>query len=134
MKREIRKKEFVMKLTVIKKLLTGMLVMTAFLIVVGSTTADAQSRAFCRPRRIIVYRPYHPFWNPYWGTTVRVVDPIAAQREQGYNDGRSRGKDDARDGRENDPESYKKFNKSKSLAYREAFLQGYADGYRRELN
>lgn len=118
----------------IKRLLMGALVAVVFLVGVGSTTADAQDRGIRRPRRVIVYRPYRPFWEPYWwGTTYRVVDPIAAQREEGYSDGRSRGKDDAKEGRENDPENHKQFNKSKSLAYREAFLLGYADGYRKQM-
>jgi len=125
-----------MKSNGIKRLLMGALVAGVFLVGIGSTTANAQGRGFYRPRRVIVYRPYRPFWGPYWGwgPTYRVVDPIAAQKEEGYSEGRSRGKDDAKDGRENDPESHKRFNKSKSFAYREAFLKGYADGYRKQMN
>lgn len=120
-----------MKSNGIKRLLMGALVAVALLVGVGSTTADAHDRGVRRPRRVIVYRPYRPFWGPY--TTYRVVDPIAALKEEGYSDGRSQGKDDAKDDRENDPENHKQFNKSKSLAYREAFLQGYADGYRKQM-
>jgi len=123
-----------MKSNGIKGLVMGLLVAGIFLVGVGSTRANAQGRVIIRPRPVIVYRPYRPFWGPYWGyTTYRVVDPIAAQREAGYSDGRSEGKHDAKDGRENDPENQKQFLKSKSLAYREAFLQGYADGFRKQL-
>ncbi len=123
-----------MKSNGIKRLFLGLLVAITLLIGVGSTTANAQGRGIHRPRRVIFYRPYRPFWGPYWwGPTYRVVDPIAAMREEGYRDGRSKGKDDAKDGQENDPENHKQFNKSKSIAYREAFLQGYADGYRKQM-
>ncbi|MCI0392060.1 MAG: hypothetical protein MOB07_25275 [Acidobacteria bacterium] len=121
-----------MKSNGIIKLMMGALVAVVLLITVGSTTADAHGRGFRRPNRVIFYRPYRPFYRPYWVTTYRVVDPIAAAKEEGYSDGRSRGKDDAKEGRENDPENHKQFNKSKSLAYREAFLQGYADGYNKQ--
>jgi hypothetical protein len=123
-----------MKLNGFKKLLMGTLVAVTFLMGIGTATAEAHGRGYNRPRRAIFYRPYRPFWGPYWGNTVRVVDPIASQREEGYSEGRSRGKDDAKEGRENDPDNHKKFNKSKSLAYREAFLKGYADGYRKQLD
>jgi hypothetical protein len=123
-----------MKSNGMKKLLMGALVAVTFLVGIGSTTAEAHGRGYNRPRRVIFYRPYRPYWGPYWDTTVRVVDPIALQKEEGYSDGRSRGKDDAREGRESDPDNHKKFDKSKSLAYREAFLKGYADGYRKQLN
>ena len=119
-----------MKLNAMKKLLMGTFVAVTFLVGIGSTTAEAHGRGYNRPRRVVFYRPY----RPYWDTTVRVVDPIASQREEGYSDGRSRGKDDAREGRENDPDNHKKFDKSKSLAYREAFLKGYAEGYRKQVN
>jgi hypothetical protein len=119
-----------MKSSIIRKLIMGMVVGIMLLIGIGSTTANAQGRGF-RRHHWVFFRPYRPFWGPY--TYVRVVDPIAAQKEQGYNDGRSKGKDDAKEGKEEDPESHKKFDKSKSLAYREAFLQGYADGYRKQM-
>ena len=108
---------------------------------VGLTTAEAQNRVVYRPSRVIVYRThspfwyrrYDPFWSPYWGTYT-YVDPITAQKEQGYSDGRSRGKKDAKKGLANAPESHDHYNDSNSLAYREAFLKGYADGYREEVN
>lgn len=120
-----------MKLHRIKKLMLGLLVAGALLVGIGSTTANAQNRGFHRrPHRVIVYRRYDPFWDH---RLYRVVDPIAALKEQGYSNGREQGKDDAKYGREFDPDGHKRFDKSKSLAYREAFLKGYEDGYRKEM-
>jgi len=97
------------------------------------------------PRRIIVYRPhyrfynpfydpfYNPFWGSYWGPSYRVVDPIAWQREQGYSEGRDEGKDDAKDGRPANPTGHKDYLNSNSLAFREAFVQGYNERYREEI-
>jgi hypothetical protein len=62
-----------------------------------------------------------------------VVDPIAYQREQGYNEGRSEGKKDAKKGRPAAPTGHKDYLKSSSLAYREAFVQGYNERYREEM-
>jgi len=60
----------------IKRLVMGALVAVVLLIGVGTTTtADAQGLR--RPRRVIIYRPYRPFWGPYWERSYRVVDPIA---------------------------------------------------------
>lgn len=118
----------------IKRLAMGALVALVLLTGFGTvTTVDAQDRGFRRPRRVIIYRPYRPFWGPYWDRTYHVIDPIAQQREEGYGDGRSAGKKDAKVGNEIDPEEHKDFKKSKSLAYREAFLRGYADGYREKV-
>ena len=119
-----------MKQIGINRLLVGALLTVGFLISVGMVPADAQGRVFCRPHRVVFYRRYDPFWDSYRWQTARVVDPIATQREQGYRDGLNRGKDDARDGRGDDPYDERLFIKSKSIAYREAFLRGYADGYR----
>src|SRR5262245_14690402 len=122
-----------MKSNRINKLLMGVLAAIVLLIGVGSVTADAQVRGLRRPRRVIFYRPYHPFWWHNWETTYRVVDPIAALKEEGYSDGRSQGKEDAKEGNDNDPENHKQYSKSKSHAYREAFLKGYLDGYRKQM-
>ena len=119
-----------MKLNGIKGIVLGLLIAAVFFISVGSTTANAQGRRYHGHRRVIFYRHYDPFWDTY--PTYRVVDPIAALREQGYSDGRGRGKDDARDGRGNNPYDQKQYYKSNSLAYREAFLKGYAEGYRKQ--
>jgi len=119
----------------IKRLAMGALVVLVLLTGFGTaTTADAQNPGLRKPRRVIIVRPYRPYWGrPYWDRTYHVVDPIAQQREEGYSDGRSAGKEDAKEGNEIDPEDHKDFRKSKSLAYREAFLRGYADGYRDKM-
>ncbi|MBL8172193.1 MAG: hypothetical protein JNJ50_28800 [Acidobacteria bacterium] len=121
-----------MNLNGMKRMLLALL--TGVVLLAGvNATANAQGQGFRRPpRRVIYYRRYDPFWEPY--RTVRVVDPIASQREEGYSEGRDKGKDDAKDGRDFDPENHKQFNKSKSLAFREAFLKGYQDGYRKQMN
>ncbi len=108
-----------------------------------ATKAEAQGRFIRRPRYIFVrpYNPfwyrrydpfYDPFWDPFYSTRVRTVDPIAYQREQGYKDGRDEGKDDAKKGRSADPTAARDYIKSKSLAYREAFVKGYNDRFREE--
>lgn len=121
-----------MKLNKVKSLIVGAFVGLMLLSGIGATTADAQQRGFRRHGPVIVYRrPFRPFFGPrYWNRTVRVVDPIAQARESGYSDGHSRGKDDAKDEKPYSPESHKHYSKSDSQTYREAFLQGYADGYR----
>jgi len=121
----------------IRKLLLGALTAVTLVIGIGSaTTTEAQGRRIVvvRPPRVIITRPYRPFWGPHWDRTYTVVDPIGEHREDGYRDGIDKGKDDAKDGLGSNPERHKQFNKSKSLAYRQAFLHGYDEGYRRELN
>jgi hypothetical protein len=106
-----------------------------------ATTAEAQDRVIRRPPRVIVVRPYNPFWyrrydpfwDPFYSTRYRVVDPIAYQREQGYRDGRDEGKKDAKKGRPANPMGHKDYIKSNSLAYREAFVQGYNERFREEM-
>lgn len=120
----------------IKKLIMGLSLVTILIVGAGISSAQAQhrGRVIVTQRPIFVTRPYFgPRWGwgwnyPYWGRTV-VVDPIALQQESGYSDGHSRGKDDAKHGKPNAPASHKHYSDSHSLAYREAFLQGYADGY-----
>jgi len=85
-----------------------------------------------RPYNPFWYRRYDPFWDPFYSTRYRAVDPIAYQREQGYNDGRDEGKKDAKKGRPADPTGHKDYLKSNSLAYREAFVQGYNERFREE--
>lgn len=107
---------------------------------VFATTAEAQSRVVRRPPRVIFVRPYYPFWyrryDPFWDPfyfpRYRVEDPIAYQREQGYRDGRDEGKKDAKKGRPANPMGHKDYIKSNSLAYREAFVQGYNERFREE--
>ena len=119
-----------MKTNRITQLMLGAIAAGAFMIGVGSTTANAQTVIIRRP--VVVY--HRPFYRPFWGPRyVTVVDPIASQREQGYSDGKSRGKNDAKKGLANNPDSHKHYNQSDSLTYREAFVKGYSDGYRDKL-
>ena len=129
-----------MKPNRVKQLIMGAFAVAMLLVGVGSTTANAQGRVIVGHRPIVVYRPFgpywhSPFWNPYWGPYgYTVVNPIAAQTEQGYSDGMSRGKDDAKHDKANAPESHKHYYNSNSLAYREAFLKGYAEGYKDQVH
>src|SRR5262245_8093117 len=86
----------IMRPNKIKQLILGVIAAAVLIPGVLTSTAEAQSRQFRRPRPVIVYRHYNPFWyrrydpfwNPYWGpTTYTYVDPIAYQKEQGYNEG-----------------------------------------------
>jgi len=79
-------------------------------------------------RRPVFFPPAYPY------RYYTVYDPIAYQKEDGYSDGRSRGKKDAKKGLPNDPNSHKSYVKSDSPTYREAFLQGYAEGYRYQMS
>lgn len=126
----------------IKHLVLGVIAAAILLPGVLTSTAVAQTRQIRRPRPLIVYRHhnpfwyrrYDPFWNPYWGPTAySVVDPIAYQKEQGYSEGRSEGKDDAKKGNAPNPTGHKDYLKSSSLAFREAFVQGYNERYREEV-
>jgi hypothetical protein len=115
-----------------KKLVTRGLLAVLLLFGVWSVTAssaDAQRRV--HGRVVVVQRPL--FFPRYYPRTYTVYDPIAYQREQGYSDGLSRGKDDAKHGRLNDPASHKHFSESNSITYRDAFAQGYADGYNERI-
>lgn len=130
-----------MKLNKAKQLAMGGLVAVMLMAGAALTTVNAQTRVMRRPHRVVVVRPYNPFWyrryDPFWDPytyTYRVVDPIAAQREEGFSDGRSKGKKDAKKRLAQAPTSHDDYQKSNSLAYREAFLKGYADGYQHELN
>src|SRR5262245_29527966 len=124
-----------------KQLALGAIVAILLASATLSTTANAQGRVVCRQHLVIVYRHYNPFWyryyDPFWSpfpSTYTTVDPIVAQREEGFSNGRSKGKKDAKKGLPNAPTSHKEYSKSNSLAYREAFLKGYAEGYRYESN
>jgi len=100
-----------------------------------SATAQAQHRHHSR-RSVVVVPRYRPYWGfyPYWNRTLTVVDPIAQQRESGYSDGHKRGESDAKHGKPNAPASHKHYRDSDSMTYRQAFLQGYADGYRERMD
>src|SRR5262245_54935038 len=121
----------------IKNLILGVFLVTILIASDGISTTQAEQGVIDIGLDVVVNRPYWCYrtwgWNPYWGRTVTVVDPIAQQRESGYSDGHSRGKDDAKHGKLNAPSSHKHYSNSHSLTYREAFLQGYADGYNEQL-
>jgi len=120
-----------MRVNEVKKVVTRALVAVILLFGAWSTTASAQVRVVHRPRVVVVNRPsFFPYYYPRYYT---VYDPIAYQRETGYSDGLSRGKDDAKHGKANDPSSHKHYRNSESISYREAFAQGYADGYRERM-
>ena len=121
-----------------RNLIIGLFLVTMLLVGFNMTTAQAQQRIVLRPRPVVVYR-YRPFfgsrwgYDPFWSRTVTVVDPIAQQRESGYSDGHSRGRDDAKHNKPEAPASHKHYSDSHSLTYREAFLEGYADGYNEQM-
>jgi len=124
-----------MRFSQVRRLAAGAFVAVILLIGAGAvTTTQAQTRIVVRPRSRVffVQRPFFHSW--YWGAPYPVyyTDPIAYQREQGYSDGLSRGKDDAKHGRANDPNSHSHYRNSSSVTYREAFLQGYSDGFHGE--
>ena len=126
----------------VKELVIGAFAAIILLSGVFATTAKAQNRVVVRrPPRVIVvrrynpffYRRYDPFWDPFYTSRYHVVDPIAYQREQGYNEGRSDGKKDAKKGMPANPTGQKDYIKSNSLAFREAYVQGYNERYREEM-
>jgi hypothetical protein len=129
-----------MRLSGVKKFAIG--AFAAGMLVVGALAAPAQAQVRgvrSGGRVVVVRRPffgprfYGPGWwgYPYYGYYGYSYfgDPIAYQKEQGYSDGLSRGKDDAKHAKADDPTSHKHYQNSNSLAYRQAFLQGYNDGY-----
>ena len=111
----------------LKKIITMSAVALTLMFGTLVTTTAAQIRVV-RPHHRVVFVG-RPFFGPYYNHYYTVVDPIAYQREQGYSDGLSRGKNDAKHGKVDDPRSHKHFRDSDSATYREAFLQGYSDGY-----
>jgi hypothetical protein len=125
-----------------KGLIVGLFLAAMLLGGIGQTTANAQGkRAVRRPPRIIVYRNYNPFWyrhydpfwDPFYSSGYRVVDPIAYQREQGFRKGKDKGKEDAKKERPSNATGHKDYLKSNSIAYREAFVQGYEAGYQQRI-
>ena len=131
-----------MRPNIAKRLVMGAFVAVMLFAGVGLTTADAQTRVYRRPHRVIVYRPYYrpfynrfynPFWDTYWGSTYTVVDPIAYQRDMGYSEGRDEGKDDAKKGRPANPTGNKHYINSDSAAFREAFVRGYNERYQEKM-
>jgi hypothetical protein len=107
-----------------------------------SNTADAQHwRHWREPGRIIIVQPYSPVYYPVFEYPVYdpylqpiyVAEPYSYLQEKGYKEGRDEGKDDAEDGKPPNPTIHKDFYKSYSPIYRQAFIQGYYDEYRRKM-
>src|SRR5437016_4414139 len=116
-----------MKTNKIKQLISGVLLSLVMVFIAWPATTHAQVRVI-GPRRVVIVRQRSFFPHAY-GYPYYVSDPIAYQKEMGYNDGLSKGKSDARHGMPDDPGAHKHFSGSNSLAYREGFQQGYEDGY-----
>ena len=122
----------------LKKLIMSVFAAVVFLPGV-SNTADAQHRHW--RGRIIIVQPYSPVYYPVYEypvydpylRPVYVVEPFPYLQEKGYKEGRDEGKDDAEDGRPPNPTIHKDFYKSFSPIYRQAFIQGYYDEYRRKM-
>jgi hypothetical protein len=131
-----------MKSNKVKRVVVGLFLVVMLASGIGATTADAQDRRRGhRPPRVIIYRHYDPFWHrhydpfwdPFYSSRYRVVDPVAYQRETGYREGKNEGERDAKKGRPADARSHKDYRKSDSIHFREAFVQGYDEGYREEI-
>ena len=106
---------------------------------VFASTASAKPKVVFRTRPVVVIhtqpRPYwHRRFDPVWvpSVTYRSFDSFSDHREEGFDDGLSQGKKDAKKGSEFDPRGSKDYLKSNSFAYREAFVRGYRHGYRSE--
>jgi hypothetical protein len=135
-----------MRLT-LKKLMMSLFAAVILLPGVSKVTADAQHVHWRRPVRVIIiqpYRPlvrpvypvvqqYYPVYYPYILPTYSVAEPFSYLQAKGYKEGVDEGEDDAEDGRLPNPAIHKDFYKSYSPVYRQAFIQGYYDAYRREI-
>lgn len=91
------------------------------------------------PGRVVVVRPFGSYWypgyyNPLWSPYYYGSDPLALQQERGYRDGLDEGRDDAKHGLAADATENKDYLKSNSMAFRDAFVQGYDEGYRERLD
>ena len=128
----------------LKKLIMSLFAGVILLPGVSKITADAQYVYWRRPVRIIVVRRYYPVVQPYYPVYYPVYDPYSLPtygvegpfpylQEKGYKEGVDEGKDDAEDGRLPNPTIHKDFYKSYSPVYRQAFIQGYYDAYRRKI-
>ena len=127
----------------LKKLIMSLFAAIILLPGVSKITADAQYH-WRRSVRVIVVQPYfpvvrpyypvyYPVYNPYLLPAYGVAEPFSYLQEKGYKEGVDEGKDDAEDGRLPNPTIHKDFYKSYSPVYRQAFIQGYYDAYRRKI-
>jgi hypothetical protein len=139
-----------MRLT-LKKLIMSLFAAGILLPGVSKVTADAQYVYWRRPVRVIIIQPsrpvvrpyypvvqqyypvYYPVYDPYILPTYGVAEPFSYLQVKGYKEGVDEGKDDAEDGRLPNPAIHKDFYKSYSPVYRQAFIQGYYDAYRRKI-
>ena len=132
----------------LKKLIMSVFAAVILLPGVSNITVDAQHKHWRRPVRVIVVQPYYPvvqpyspvyypvyypYREPYLWPTYSVVEPFPYLQEKGYKEGSDEGEDDAEDGRPPNPTIHKDFYKSFSPFYRQAFIQGYYDAYRKEI-
>jgi hypothetical protein len=133
----------------LKKLIIG--AFTAIILLAGALTSSATAQTFIIKRhRVIVYPPVvypvyqpvqypiyqpiqYPVYEPVYYPTNWVVYPVGSDWGWGYREGRDEGKDDAEDGRAMNPTMHNDFYKSGSYTYRQAFIQGYYDGYLRKI-
>jgi len=120
----------------VKKLIIGAFAAIILLTGAFTTTAGAQEVIIGR-HQVIVYPTYDPSWypvyDPYYYPRYWVVEPDSYLWKKGYKEGRHEGKHDAKHGIPIDPAGTEDFYKSSSYAYRQAFIQGYYDGYWKKI-
>jgi len=139
MKKEVKKIENVnrrkvMKSNTIRNLVMGTLTAVAAMIGIGTATNAQAQRLIIRGPRVIIAPTHRPHWDRfYWERRREFVDHVSEQREEGYEDGFKAGRDDAREGRDFEPVDQKKYIKAPGYAYRRAFVCGYEDGYRKNI-
>lgn len=125
----------------LKKLMIG--AFAAIILLAGALTTSATAQTFIIKRhRVIVYPPVvypiyqpiqYPVYEPVYYPQNWVLYPVGNDWGWGYREGRDEGKDDAEDGRGMNPTMHKDFYKSGSYTYRQAFIQGYYDGYWKKI-
>lgn len=124
-------------------LVLTLLILPGVVALFSSTTAQAQRRV------IIVSRPYHRFYNPWWGYRSwgynsyfdyysryghYVFSNSESAYNQGYSDGMKTGRNDAKDRKTYNPERSHYYQEAGygnfGEVFRSGFLRGYADAYR----
>jgi hypothetical protein len=141
----------------LKKLMIGAFASIVLLAGAFTTSSTAQTFIIKRHRVIVfppvvtpIYRPVYqpiqypvyqpvyqpiqyPVYQPVYYPNYWVVYPTGNDWDWGYREGRDEGKDDAEDGRIMNPTIHSDYYKSGSYTYRQAFIQGYYDGYLRKI-
>jgi len=141
----------------LKKLIIS--VFAAIILLAGAFTTSTTAQTFIIKRhRVIVYPPIvtpiyqpiqypiyqpiqyptyqpiqYPVYEPVYYPRYWVVYPGGNDWGWGYREGRDEGKDDAKDGNVMNPTIHSDFYKSGSPTYRQAFIQGYYDGYWKKI-